>query len=182
MRAGSSARLKPALASALAVLLAAPGIGCAQWYAGLAAGAGGAKVAAGSYAAGVRGMLRLYGGYEFTPRVAVEAMTFDLGAPRGKDAGSQSTIGAFGVAAVGTWSVERWRFTGRAGVMFIEGRADIADTKKTTQPMIALGAGYDVLPKLTIGVEAGVSRVEFGSPLSERASVNWTGVAGTYRF
>jgi hypothetical protein len=66
--------------------------------------------------------------------------------------------------------------------MFIEGRADIADTKKTTQPMIALGAGYDVLPKLTIGVEAGASRVEFGAPLSEKASVNWTGVTGTYRF
>jgi len=83
---------------------------------------------------------------------------------------------------VGTWRVERWRFTGRVGVMFMEGRADVADTKKTTQPMIALGVGYDVLPKLTIGVEAGVSRVEFGPPLSEKASVSWTGLTGTYRF
>jgi hypothetical protein len=139
-------------------------------------------VAAGSYAAGVRGMLRLYGGYEFTSRVAVEAMTFDLGSPRGKDAGSKSTIGAFGVAAVGTWSLERWRCTGRVGLMFIEGRADVADTRKTTQPMIAIGAGYDVMPKLTIGVEAGASRVEFGPPLNEKASVNWTGVTGMYRF
>jgi len=168
--------------SILAACLALPGIACAQWYAGLAVGAGGADVPAGSYAAGVRGMLRLYAGYEFTPHVAAEAMSFDLGVPKDKAAGSKSTIGAFGVAAVGTLPVERWRFTGRVGVMFMEGRADIADTKKTTQQMLALGAGYDVIPKLTLGVEVGFSRVEFGPPLNEKANVNWTGLAATYRF
>jgi hypothetical protein len=170
------------LASILAVSLALPAVACAQVYAGLAVGAGGAKVPAGSYAAGIRGMLRLYAGYEFTPQVAVEAMTFDLGSPGDKPAGSESTIGAFGVAAVGTLPVERWRFTGRVGVMFMDGRADIAETRHTTQPMLALGAGYDVIPKLTIGLEAGVSRVEFGSPLNETASVSWVGLAATYRF
>jgi len=64
----------------------------------------------------------------------------------------------------------------------MDGRADIAETEHTSQPMIAIGAGYDVIPKLTVGVEVGVSRVEFGSPLDEKANVNWTGVAGTYRF
>jgi hypothetical protein len=54
--------------------------------------------------------------------------------------------------------------------------------RKTTQPMLALRAGYDVLPKLTLGLEAGVSRVEFGSPLNETANVSWTGLAATYRF
>jgi hypothetical protein len=173
---------KLALMSILAASLALPALACAQVYAGFAVGAGGAKVPAGSYAAGVRGMLRLYAGYEFTPNLAVEAMTFDLGSPGGKANGSKSTIGAFGVAAVGTWPVDLWRFTGRLGVMFMEGRADIADTKKTTQPMLALGAGYDVLPKLTLGLEAGVSRVEFGPPLNEKANVSWTGFAATYRF
>jgi hypothetical protein len=48
--------------------------------------------------------------------------------------------------------------------------------------MLALGAGYDVIPRLMIGLEAGVSRVEFGSPLDEKANVNWTGLAATYRF
>jgi hypothetical protein len=163
------------------ILLTLPVVACAQWYAGLAVGAGGAKVAAGSYAAGVRGMLRLYGGYEFTPSVGVEAMTFDLGSPD-KPSGSESTIGAFGVAAVGTWTVQRWRFTGRAGVMWMDGRADIAETKHTTQPMLALGAGYDVIPKLTLGVELGASRVVFGPPLNEKANVSWTGLAATYRF
>lgn len=170
------------LRSILAVSLALPAVVRAQWYAGLAAGAGGAKVPAGSYAAGVRGMLRLYAGYEFTPNVAVEAMTFDLGSPSGKASGSQSTIGAFGVAAVGTWLVDRWRFTGRLGVMFMEGRADIAETKKTTQPMLALGVGYDVIPKLTLGAEVGFSRVEFAAPLDEKANVNWIALAATYRF
>ena len=41
--------------SVLAVSLALPAVACAPWFAGLAVGAGGAKVAAGSYAAGVRG-------------------------------------------------------------------------------------------------------------------------------
>jgi hypothetical protein len=173
---------KLAFTSILAASFALPAVACAQVYAGVAVGAGGAKVPAGSYAAGVRGMLRLYAGYEFTPNVAVEAITFDLGSPGDKPDGSKSTIGAFGVAAVGTLPVGRWRFTGRVGVMFMEGRADIADTRKTTQPMLALGAGYDVIPKLTIGLEAGVSRVEFGSPLNEKANVSWTGLAATYRF
>ena len=48
--------------------------------------------------------------------------------------------------------------------------------------MLALGAGYDVIPKLTLGAEAGVSRVEFGSPLNEKARVTWIGLAATYRF
>jgi len=172
------------LRAALAVVvgLAAPAVACAQVYAGAAVGAGGAKVPAGSYAAGIRGMLRLYAGYEFTPNVAIEAMTFDLGSPGDKPSGSKSTIGAFGIAAVGTLPVERWRFTGRVGVMFMEGRADIAETRKTTQPMLALGAGYDVIPKLTLGAELGVSRVEFGSPLNEKAGVSWIGLAATYRF
>jgi len=169
------------LRAALAVVvgLAAPAVACGQVYAGAAVGAGGAKVPAGSYAAGIRGMLRLYAGYEFTPNVAIEAMTFDLGSPNGKPV---STIGAFGIAAVGTLPVERWRFTGRVGVMFMEGRADIAETRKTTQPMLALGAGYDVIPKLTLGLEVGVSRVEFGSPLDEKAGVTWVGLNATYRF
>jgi len=59
---------KLVLASILAVSLALPAVACAQVYAGLAVGAGGAKVPAGSYAAGIRGMLRLYAGYEFTSR------------------------------------------------------------------------------------------------------------------
>lgn len=165
----------------LGAVLALPSAAFAQVYAGFAVGAGGAKVPAGSYAAGVRGMLRLYAGWEFTPRVAVEAMTFDLGSPD-KPAGSKSTIGAFGVAAVGTWPVDRWRLTGRVGVMFMEGRADIAETRKTTQPMIALGAGYDVFPRLTLGLEIGASRVEFASPLNQTAGVSWVGLAATYRF
>jgi hypothetical protein len=172
---------KLVLTSVLAIPLALPAVARAQWYAGLAVGAGGARVPAGSYAAGVRGMLRLYAGYEFTPKLGVEAMTFDLGSPD-KPSGSESTIGAFGVAAVGTLPVQRWRFTGRAGVMWMDGRADIAETKHTTQPMLALGAGYDVIPELTLGLEVGVSRVEFGSPLDEKANVNWTGLAATYRF
>jgi len=61
------------------LLLASPAPAAAQAYAGLAAGIGGADMPIGSYASGYRGTLRLYGGYAFTPYVAAEAMTLDLG-------------------------------------------------------------------------------------------------------
>ena len=61
--------------------LGLPAICGAQIYAGAAVGAGGASVPIGSYASGFRGIARLFGGYAFTPHVAAEAMTLDLGTP-----------------------------------------------------------------------------------------------------
>jgi hypothetical protein len=164
----------------MGLLLSLPSICRAQIYAGAAVGAGGARTPIGSYASGFRGLLRLYGGYEFTRNVAAEAMTFDLGTPENKP-GNDSTIGAIAVAAVGTLPVQRWRFTGRVGVMSMDGRA-LGVTTRSPQGMVGFGAGFAVLRRLTIGLETAVSRVKFAAPVNDTTRVNWTGAAATFTF
>jgi hypothetical protein len=163
----------------VALTLALPAVCSAQIYAGAAVGAGGASLPPGSYGSGFRGMARLFGGYAFTPNVAAEAMTFDLGTP--KRSGDETTIGAFAVAAVGTLPVQRWRFVGRLGVMSMDGRAS-GKTMRSAQGMLGLGVGFAVIRKLTIGIETARSRVEFGPPIASSAQVNWTALAVSYRF
>jgi hypothetical protein len=94
--------------------LVLPAVCSAQVYAGATVGLGGAREPIGSYAAGYRGTLRLYGGYELNSHLAGEVMTLDLGTPRNRP---ETTIGAFGVAAVGMLPVHRWRFSRRLGVL-----------------------------------------------------------------
>jgi hypothetical protein len=120
----------------LGVTLGFPAVCSAQIYVGAAVGAGGANVPFGSYGGGLRGMLRLFGGYALTRHIAAEAMTFDLGTPGNRPA-DESTIGAFAVAALGTLPVQRWRFSGRLGVMSMDGRA-FGKTTRTAQGMFGL--------------------------------------------
>ena len=165
--------------SGLALLL--PAVCSGQIYGGASIGAGGANASVGSYASGYRGALRLYGGYEFNRHLAAEVMTLDLGTPGNKaQTGNHNTIGAFGVAAVGTFPVQRWRFSGRLGALSMDGRAD--DTTRTGQGMFGLGVGFNLTRGLIIGLETAVSRVEFGAPVNDTASVNWTAFAASYRF
>jgi hypothetical protein len=82
--------------------LCLPAVCRAQVYAGATFGAGGANVPIGNGASGYRGALRLYGGYQFNRLLGAEAMTLDLGTPGTRPECLESTIGAFGVAAVGT--------------------------------------------------------------------------------
>jgi hypothetical protein len=158
--------------------LVLPALCSAQVYAGAAVGVGGAREPIGSYAGGYRGTLRLYGGYEFNRHVAAEVMTLDLGTPRNRP---ETTIGAFGVAAVGMLPVQRWRFSGRLGVLSMDGRAEGATTR-TAQGMLALGVGFTIVRGLIIGLETAVSRVEFGAPIHDTTAVNWTALTATYRF
>ena len=161
----------------LTVLL--PAESHAQVYAGATFGAGGAQMPFNSDRSGFRGALRLYGGYEFNRHLAAEVMTLDLGTPRNRPT---STIGAFGVAVVGTLPVRRFRFTGRLGAMSMDGRAAGAETKRAGQAMLGLGAGCAATERVTIGLETAVSRVEFGSPLNDAARINWTAVGASFRF
>jgi hypothetical protein len=160
--------------------LGVPAVCGAQAYGGATVGVGGAHVPFGSYGGGFRGLLRLFGGYGFTRNIAAEAMTFDLGIP-GNRPGNDSTIGAFAVAGVGTLPVRRWRFTGHLGVMSMDGRA-LGVTTRTAQGMVGVGAGFDVLRKLTIGFETARSRVKFGAPIDDTVPVKWAGVVAAYRF
>jgi len=158
--------------------LVLPAVCSAQVYAGATVGLGGAREPIGSYAAGYRGTLRLYGGYELNSHLAGEVMTLDLGTPRNRP---ETTIGAFGVAAVGMLPVHRWRFSGRLGVLSMDGRAEGATTR-TAQGMLGLGVGFTMVRGLIIGLETAVSRVEFGAPIDDTTRVNWTALAATYRF
>ena len=164
----------------IAALALFPAVCSAQIYAGAVMGVGGANVRFGDFRGGFRGTLRLFGGYELNRHLGIEAFTLDLGTPR--DEPVESTIGAFGVAAVGILPVQRWRFSARLGVLSMDGRADVAETKRTAQGMLALGVGFTVIRTLTLGLETAVSRVEFGAPLNDTARVNWTAVVASYRF
>jgi hypothetical protein len=160
-----------------------PAVSLAQVYAGATVGAGGANVPFASTVGGFRGELRLFGGYELSRYLAAEVMTLDLGTPTNAyGAGAQSTIGAFGVAIVGTVPVQRWRFSARLGALSMDGRITDTQVTRKAQAMLGLGVGFTVMPRLTIGLESAVSHVEFGSPIDDRVRVNWTAFTTSYRF
>jgi hypothetical protein len=166
-----------------ALTLLFPTVSRAQVYAGATVGAGGANVPFASTVGGFRGELRLFGGYELSRYLAAEVMTLDLGTPTNAyGAGAQSTIGAFGVAIVGTVPVQRWRFSARLGALSMDGRITDAQVTRKAQAMLGLGVGFTVMPRLTIGLESAVSHVEFGSPIDDRVRVNWTAFTTSYRF
>jgi hypothetical protein len=168
----------------LVVLVGLPaGEAAGQWFAGGAAGAGGADVPVGNFASGLRGALRLFAGYELHPNAAVEVMTLDLGTPDDKPAGSRgSRIGAIGLGAVGALRLDRWRLNARAALMSIKGKADGAETEKSTQPMVGLGVGYDVASNWTVGLEGGATRVRFAASAGGEVDVKWLALAASYRF
>ena|SRR6185295_13491650 len=92
-----------------------------------------------------------------------------------------STIGAFGVAAAGTIPAQRWRFSGRLGVLSMDGRISDTEVTRSAQGLFGLGVGFNVTQKLMLGLESAVSRVEFGPPVNDTARVNWTAFTTTYR-
>jgi len=159
-----------------------PTPGDAQVYAGAAFGVGGANVPFASDVGGFRGTLRLYGGYGFNRFVAAEALTLDLGTTRSQPRATSSTIGAFGVAGVGTLPVQRWQFTGRAGVLSMDGRNSATSIKRSAQPMAGLAIGFRVVRRLAVGLETAVSRVKFPPPAVDSARVRWTAAVASYRF
>jgi hypothetical protein len=162
-------------------LLAMPSICRAQAYVGIGVGAGGASVSAGTYAAGFRGALRLFGGYYLTPHLAAEAMTIDLGTPGDKSTVEhENTMGGIAVAVVGRWPVRRWDFTGRVGVVSMEGRG--TTTVRSAQPLVAVGAACRVIPRLAVGIETATSRARMGQPVDDAVRVNWTTAVATFRF
>lgn len=165
------------------ILYATPAVAQAQAYVGVALGVGGADVPIGSYASGYRTAFRLHGGYELSPYLAVEAMALDLSEANDKPAGSPaSTIKGVGLAVVGTLHADRWRCSGRLGVMSLEGKADATSTVRSTQPMLGLAVGFDLHAKLTLGFETSVSTVKFGAPVNDAVSINWTALSVIFRF
>jgi hypothetical protein len=162
----------------------------AQGYVGGALGVGGADVEIGSFASGYRGGVRLYGGYAFNPHFAVEGMLLSLDEPDDKPAGASSTISGVGAAAVGMLQAGNWRFSGRLGLMSMEGEAQgsigagpVQSSSQTSwQGLLGIAVGYDLTANFTLGLEISATSVEFGAPVNEKVDVSLTGVALEYRF
>jgi hypothetical protein len=162
----------------------------AQGYLGGAFGVGGADVEIGSFASGYRGGTRLFGGYAFNPHFAVEGMLLSLDEPDDKPANAGSTISGVGVAAVGTVQASDWRFSGRLGLISMEGKAHgsigtgpvQSSSQKSWQGLLGIAVGYDLTPKFTLGLEVSATSVKFGAPVNDKANVSLTGVALEYRF
>ena len=171
------------MSSIAALTLLFPALCTAQVYVGATVGVGGAEVPFGSDLGGFRGALRLFGGYEFGRYIAAEVMTLDLGVPTNQYGGSAtSTIGAFGVAVVGTLPVQRWRFSARVGALSMDGRVTDTAVTRSAQAMFGLGVGFNVIQRLTLGLETAVSRAEFGPPIDDTTRVTWTAITTSYRF
>jgi hypothetical protein len=174
----------------LALALVTTPTAFAQSYIGGAFGVGGADVDIGSFASGFRGGTRLFAGYAFDPHFALEGMLLSLGEPKDKPANSSSTISGVGVAAVGTVQAGDWRFSGRLGLMSMQGKADgsigggpvQSSTKKSGQGLLGIAAGYDLTPNFTLGLEIDATRVEFGAPVNDKVGVSLTALTLTYRF
>src|SRR5262245_181097 len=140
------------VSSIAALTLLFPALCSAQAYVGATFGVGGAVVPFGSDLGGFRGALRLFGGYEFGRYIAAEVMTLDLGTPDNPyGASATSTIGAFGVAVVGTLPVQRWRFTARVGALSMDGRVTDTAVTRSGQAMFGIGVGFNVIQRLTLG-------------------------------
>src|SRR5215467_7150971 len=119
-------------------LLATPAVARAQaYYVGVALGVGGADVPINSGASGFRGAFQLRGGYEVNRYFAIEAMAVALGEPDDKPSGSpKTTINGIGAVAVGTLPAGSWRFSGRLGLMSMEGKAEGTSTEHSAQPIV----------------------------------------------
>jgi hypothetical protein len=165
-----------------ALTLLFPTVCAAQVYGGVAFGGGGASAPFGSNLGGIRGTLRLFGGYEFDRYIAAEAMTLDLGTIGNQSSATSSTIGAFGVAAVVTLPVQPWRVSGRFGVLSMDGRLSDSSFSRTGQPLAGVTIGFNVVRGLTVGLETAVSRAEFPAPVTGTSRVNWTAAVASYRF
>jgi outer membrane protein with beta-barrel domain len=161
-----------------------------QGYVGGAFGVGGAEVEIGSFASGYRGGTRLFGGYAFNRHFAVEGMFLNLDEPDEKPANASSTISGIGVAAVGTVQAGHWRFSGRLGLMSMEGKAHgsigsgpvQSSSQQSWQGLVGIAAGYDLMPNLTLGLEINATSVKFGAPVNDKANVSLTAVVLEYRF
>lgn len=146
---------------------------------------------------------RVYGGYQFMPYVGVELAYVDLGRfsfrtdvqPTGSlaartriNGGELSLVGrvpignAFAIyARAGVYSARtRTDYTGGGSVTVLDGAA--RQSKRTTKPAYALGAGYDFSPH--VGLRAEWARYDkLGNELTGgETDANLVSVGVTYRF
>lgn len=150
----------------------------AQWYAGIGAGSSkttgvdgpiiGAGIPAGTRLTGGdsnEGMVKLYGGYQFTPNWGVELQYSDLGK---RDAVARTAAGApivggtykasqYSVAATGTLALgANFSLLGKLGVSSNRGKVSIlgqSSSGSKTSGMAGVGVAYNFTPALAVRLE-----------------------------
>ena len=121
----------------LFLLLAAPGLACAQAYVG--AGIGEAKLDERHDTA-----VKVFGGYQFKPSFALEAGYQDLGG------GSSASVTAFDLSFVGSWELgNRFAFLGRVGAY----RAETSGAGTNLGPVFGLGLSYELTHSASFRLE-----------------------------
>ena len=94
---------------------------------------------------------KLFGGYQYTPNVAVEAGWMNLG--RTQNTGGAATIYGGFVDAVGTYSfAPKWSVLGRAGVAEARLTSSTGDASSAALKA-GVGVQYDLTPKVAVRVE-----------------------------
>ena len=122
--------------------------------------------------------IKLYGGYSFTPNIAVEGGYVDFG-KFGNSAGHLKANGVF-VDAVGTWPiVDKFSLLGRVGL--IHAKLDGSDIGSDRGTSVKVGAGvqYDIDQNFAIRGEAEHYRLD---ALGSKPSTNLYSIGVNYKF
>lgn len=172
------------------------GLASAQGYAGVGIGQSRAKLdCTGADTCDKTGAaFRLYGGYQFTPNLALEAAFFDQGKARvtGTDPELGSIGGDFKGQGVGLWGVlaapmEAASFYAKLGVVSSRIKLDASSSvlgtasaaERHTRGAWGLGASYEFAPKWVARLDYERFRARF---MDEKVSVDLLTLGAHYRF
>ena len=172
------------------------GIASAQGYVGLGVGQARAKLdcTGADTCDRTDTAFRLYGGYQFTPNVALEAAYYDQGKARvtGTDPLLGSIGGDFKGQGVGLWGVlaapmEAASFYAKLGVVSSRIKLDATSSalgsasaaERHTRGPLGLGASYEFAPKWVARLDYERFRARF---MDEKVSVDLVTLGAHYRF
>ena len=136
---------------------------------------------------------KLFGGYQLSPAVDVQAVWFDAGrfkggdtTPLGTEFGGGFKVGGFGLTGGYRWEfAPTWSLSGRAGIAAMRTRFDYANpafasaNKMTTQALFGLGLGYALTPAVRLSLDYDRTRFKVHTT---HGSLQMLGVAAQYSF
>ena len=124
--------------------------------------------------------VRLFGGYNFTDNVAIEAGYKDFGKYK-FDLPASSDIDGYYLAAKGSMRVgESWSLFGKAGVSHVNVDTTGPSFGKfdSNRAMFGIGADYSITPNLALGLEL----INYGRRKSDKGTLGLGQVEATVRY
>ena len=136
---------------------------------------------------------KLFGGYQLSRTLQVQAVWFDAGhfkggdtTPLGTEFGGTFKVSGFGLTGGYLWDITpTWSLAGRAGLAAVRTRFDYTNTafgsasKTTAQPLLGLGLGYAITPSVRLSLDYDVTRFKVHTT---RGPLQMLGVAVQYSF